>query len=85
MTTPYPARQRAIMADTEIVQQLCAAAQERWHVPSHQHASPSILWALRCMWGCVDVLPFTTGMVCQNFGEVRWVYTQLLSPKKMAG
>ena len=70
------------MADAEIMQQLCAAAEVRWQIPPYQHHSPSILWTLRCLWGCLGLLPFTTGTVSQNYGEMRWVYMQLLSPKK---
>ena len=75
-------RKRALMADAEIVQQLCAAVRVRWAIPTHHHASPGTLWVLRCMWGWLGRLPFRTGMVCQNYGELRWVYTQLLSPRK---
>ena len=83
MLAPYPTRQRALMADVEIVQQLCAAARTLWDIPTRQHLSPGILWTLRCMWGCLGVLPFTTGMTCQNYTELHWVYRQLLlSPKK---
>ena len=82
MAAIRPTRQRAIMADADIVQQLCDAAKARWHIPPHQHPSPSTLWTLRCMWGCLGILPFMTGMACQNLAEVRWVYTQLLSTRE---
>lgn len=65
-------RQQALKADIPTVEQLYRAAIERWGLEAITKDS-TLLWTLRCMWGCTEQLPFQEGMVATNLTEFMYV------------
>jgi hypothetical protein len=74
MKPPSLKRQRELAADATTIRTLYAKACAQWG-QEKVDADLTRLWDLRCAYGVQGLLPFGTGLVSQNLGEVLWVAT----------
>ena len=76
MAQPPKRRQALLVADGPLVQALYETACLRWGT-ARVRDSISLVWTLRCIWGVQNRLPFRTGLVSQNAGELLYVLREV--------